>query len=492
MAKRRSDDDLVVRSASKVRAKTIRWLVPNVFALGQLTIIDGDPGLGKSLLMLDLAARLSTGRSWPDGAAAAEPAPSIYLTAEDSDDVLAARLGALGADLTRIFFHGCKDRSLDRPLSFPANIGFLDRALARTGARLVVIDPVIAFLDADILSGSDEGIRRALYPLARLAHRQQCAIILIRHLNKRAGSRSLYLGGGSIGFIAQCRSAWLVGREPGAVLPVAPNPPAAAAAPEAAAPGLSPDAADPAPLPGRCVLAQQKNNNGPLYPSLLYQIVAHASGYPTLAWLGSCPLTADELVAIPPRIAVRPRGRAIRFLKRFLAAGPALTEDIWKAGLEHDLFERTLRRAKDDLRIKDEVAWIDGSRRCFWMLEHHDLPRPAKHPGVIAFEQAIDALNKKYPPLTPLDDFERSLVPEPAEPRVADDEDHKDKPPEAAPAATQEPAVANGPEQPARPPSDLPAATETRPLGQGSEAMVSLPPPKPPPPSAGMGIWVPK
>jgi len=62
-------------SASKVRAKTIRWLVPNVFALGQLTIIDGDPGLGKSLLMLDLAARLSTGRSWPAGAAAAEPAP---------------------------------------------------------------------------------------------------------------------------------------------------------------------------------------------------------------------------------------------------------------------------------------------------------------------------------------------------------------------------------------------------------------------------------
>jgi len=141
MAKRRSDDDLVVRSASKVRAKTIRWLVPNVFALGQLTIIDGDPGLGKSLLMLDLAARLSTGRSWPDGAAAAEPTASIYLTAEDSDDVLAARLGVLGADLTRIFFYGSKDRTLDRPLSFPANIGFLDRALARTGARLVVIAP---------------------------------------------------------------------------------------------------------------------------------------------------------------------------------------------------------------------------------------------------------------------------------------------------------------------------------------------------------------
>jgi hypothetical protein len=198
------------------------------------------------------------------------------------------------------------------------------------------------------------------------------------------------------------------------------------------------------------------------------------------------------------RRAARFVGRRLPgFLKRFLAAGPALTEDIWKAGLEQDLFERTLRRAKKDLRIRDEVAWIDGSRRCFWMLEQHELPRPAerKHPDVIAFEQSIEALAKKYPPLTPLDDFERTLVPEPVEARPADDEDQKDKPQKAAPAVTEEPAVASGPQQPAQPPSDIPAAPQTRPPGQGSESV--LPPPAPvapelPPPSGGMRIWRPQ
>jgi hypothetical protein len=90
----------------------------------KLTIIDGDPGLGKSLLMLDLAARLSMGQSWPGGSAATEPANTIYLTAEDSDDVLVPRLRVLGADLNRVFFYRSKDRLLQQPLSFPPTSAF--------------------------------------------------------------------------------------------------------------------------------------------------------------------------------------------------------------------------------------------------------------------------------------------------------------------------------------------------------------------------------
>jgi hypothetical protein len=478
MPRRRSDDHLDVCTAGEVRAESIRWLVPNIFALGQLTILDGDPGLGKSLLMLDLAAKLSTGRSWPDGSNSTEPASTIYLTAEDSDDVLGRRLRALNADLTRIFFYRSKDRLLEQPLSFPANAGFLDRALTKTCARLVVIDPVIAFLDPAILSGSDEGIRRFLYPLAQLAQAHQCAVILIRHLNKRAGGRSLYRGGGSIGFVAHCRSAWLVGREPahGAV-PLVPKAPAAD--PEPATLPPSPGVFEPAPVAAACVLAQQKNNNGPLQPSLRYQIISDESGYPTLVWLGACPLTADELVALPPRTATKARGRAIRFLKRFLAAGPVTTDRIWKAGLEQDLYERTLRRAKEDLGIKDQVAWIDGIRRCFWMLEHHKLDDPSEPEELKEFQQSLDELWRKYPAFNPLDDQDAILRGDRGEPRGPQRED--EKPQEAAPVTHAEAAEENS--APQAPEPVLAPAVETPP--------VPSPTPEPLPQAWGIAIWRP-
>src|SRR5260370_27401866 len=134
------EDDLEIRPISEASPRPISWLVPGRFAFGQVAIIDGDPDLGKSLLMLDLAARLSTGRSWPDGNSAVEPAGTIYLSAEDGDeDTIRPRLQALGADLGRIFVLSCKNASLARTLSLPSPINFLDRPLPRTVARLVLI-----------------------------------------------------------------------------------------------------------------------------------------------------------------------------------------------------------------------------------------------------------------------------------------------------------------------------------------------------------------
>src|SRR5260370_30781291 len=180
------EDDLEIRPISEASPRPISWLVPGRFAFGQVAIIDGDPDLGKSLLMLDLAARLSTGPSWPAGDSPVEPAGTIYLSGEDGDeDTIRPRLQALGADLGRTFLLFCKNTSLQRTFSLPSHIDFLDRALTRTGARLVVIDPVVAFLDRGILTASDESIPRALPPLPRLAQKHQCAIILIPHLNTK-------------------------------------------------------------------------------------------------------------------------------------------------------------------------------------------------------------------------------------------------------------------------------------------------------------------
>ncbi len=344
--------------------------------------------------MLDLAARLSTGRSWPDGNSAVEPAGTIYLSAEDGDeDTIRPRLQALGADLGRIFVLSCKNASLARTLSLPSHINFLDRALTRTGARLVVIDPVVAFLDRGILSASDESIRRALAPLARLAQKHQCVIILIRHLNKKAGSRSMYRGGGSIGLVAQCRSGWLVGLEPqkhnGNLL-----------------------AAADSPAGKRCVLAQIKNNNAPLQPSLLYEIVPHESGYPTIRWLGPCAHDAEDLVSKPAEIILGPRFRACQFLKNFLADGPRSTNDIWDAGFQEQLYERTLRRARKDANVTAKIVWIDGKRQCYWLLPGQHVPSSATSKSQKAntddLDRFLDNYRRMYQSRTPLDHDEDS------------------------------------------------------------------------------------
>jgi len=395
-------EDPVFRPAGQLRGRSISWLVPRRFALGQLALIDGDPDLGKSCIMLDLAARLSTGRGWPDGNAPMQPAAAIYLSAEDgAEDTVVPRLQAAGADLNRVFVACSNDPLHQRRLTFPSDINVLDRALALTGARLVVIDPIIAFLDRNISSASDESIRRALYALARLAQTRNCLIILIRHLNKRLGLRALYRGGGSIGFAAHCRSAWLVGAAPGNQSGGARGEGRGSQAEGSPlGPRLLPLAPGPSPLDvKRCVLAQGKNNNAGRQPSLLYELVPHASGYPVVRWLGTCSWSAEDLVARPSRrTTAGARRRARDFLKEFLRDGPRRTQEIWDAAFELDFSERTLSRARKDAKIESRVVWAAGIYCCYWLLPGHKLP------PLDVLRTQIDGLMQQSP-LDQIDEF---------------------------------------------------------------------------------------
>src|SRR5215831_1659757 len=148
--------------ASQIVACPVDWLWPGRLPLGKLAILDGDPGVGKSLVTLDLCARLSTGRPFPDGSSGPGPSNSIVLDGEDNaDDTVRPRLQALAADLERVFV---LDRAtLDgQPRCFPAVLDDLDQALARTGACLLVINPIIAFLGPNIQSNSEQSIRQVL------------------------------------------------------------------------------------------------------------------------------------------------------------------------------------------------------------------------------------------------------------------------------------------------------------------------------------------
>src|SRR5439155_10848615 len=133
----------------------------------------------------------STGRPFPDGTPSPGPATSLIFNAEDgAADTILPRLRALGADLDRVLVAPRGDSSA--ALALPGDLGPLDDLVSQTGARFVVLDPVVAFLQASVLSASDQSVRRALAPLADLAERRQCAIEMVRHLNKKGGGKALY------------------------------------------------------------------------------------------------------------------------------------------------------------------------------------------------------------------------------------------------------------------------------------------------------------
>ena len=255
---------------SDMHSQAIQWLWQGWLALGKLAILEGDPGLGKSLVTLDLCARLTTGRTWPDAAAespkndpktgttpnmgtdplaskslspcSGTPCNVVILNAEDNmQDTVRPRLQALGGDSERVFhLAGVVDRKGEESIRFPAHALALRDLVQQTQAKLVVIDPFVSFLDRSVYAYLEQSVRGVLGLLKELAEEQQCAILLVRHLNKSDRQHALYRGGASIGFLAAVRCVWLV-------------------------------AADPQ-QPGRRVLAQLKNNLGALAPSLSFEI----------------------------------------------------------------------------------------------------------------------------------------------------------------------------------------------------------------------------
>jgi hypothetical protein len=369
--------DLLVEAVSQLTPEPLQWLWTGRLAFGKPALIDGDPDQGKSLVALDLCARLSAGRPLPDGSAGHAPSPCLLLQAEDgARDTVRPRLEALGADMDRIFVPRGPD-GVGARFRFPADLDRLDGALTQTGARLLVLDPLMAFFDASVMVPSDAGVRRALDPLAALAARHRCALLLIRHLAKWGGRRALYRGGGSIGIAACCRSVWLIGREPHAA--------------------------------GRRVLAQVKNNLAGPQPSLAYEIVPHAGGPPTLSWLGPSRWAADQLLDAADARPTPERDHAREFVAAFLKEGPRTSREVWAAAREHDLARNTLRRAAGELRVRFRRRWRQGVQVTYWLLPGQELP-PGAPPADEQDELSrfFEEQEKKYPRPCPLDDEEQT------------------------------------------------------------------------------------
>lgn len=235
----------------------IEWLWPGRIPLGMVTIFDGDPGLGKSTILIDLAARGSVGGTTPTGDALSL-FDTLVLTSEDDPAItLRPRLDLAGGDPRRVHV---------RPsLTLPEQAEELEQLVAAYRARLVYLDPIVEYLGEDVKTASDHAVRRALRPLVEIARRQRCAIVAVRHLNKQGGLAAIYRGGGSIGFGGLARSVLAVGRDP--------------------------DDED------RCVLASVKINVAQRPPSLTYQLTASGPYEPArVEWLGESEHSAEALI----------------------------------------------------------------------------------------------------------------------------------------------------------------------------------------------------
>ena len=200
-------EEMNIRYFSSVAAKKVDWLWYPYIPCGRITIVQGDPGDGKTTFVLNIAALLSTGQAMPASDIPVPPQSVIYQSTEDGlADTVKPRLIDAGADCSRIaFIDDLKERlTLDD--------GRIEYSVIKTEAKMLVLDPLQAFIgkDSDLHRAND--IRPLLHKLSDVAERTNCAIVIIGHMNKAAGAKGLYRGLGSIDITAAARSVLLVGR----------------------------------------------------------------------------------------------------------------------------------------------------------------------------------------------------------------------------------------------------------------------------------------
>ncbi|MGH2497250.1 MAG: AAA family ATPase [Ktedonobacteraceae bacterium] len=285
---------------SEFETQEVSWLWEKRIPLGKITILDGDPGMGKSLLAINVAARVSTGQSMPDGTQGKQGGVILVAPEDGASDTLRPRLEAAGGDPSCVLLlntiEGLDTKKMkvnDRPFSLTHDLEILEAAIKRTKAILVVLDPLMAVLGHNIDSSRDQDVREIFTPLTQLAECTNCAVLIIRHLNKGASKNALYRGAGSIGIIAAARTGLIIARDPYEE--------------------------------NRRTLATIKNNLSRAASNLSYQVVENESGIPYIQWLGENNYTLPALLEGGTNISIE-RHKILQVLKD--AKGPLSPQEI--------------------------------------------------------------------------------------------------------------------------------------------------------------------
>jgi putative DNA primase/helicase len=337
-----------------IKPVSIEWLWPKWVAIGKVSVLAGEGGLGKSTILCDLAARTTTGDRWPDGAAASPAGGVIIFAAEDDlGDTLAPRLLAAGADMARVFvIRSVRDQKLmRRGFNLQADLERLEAEIRkRDNIRLIIIDPVSSYLGS-VDSHKNADVRAVLEPLGEMAARMRVAIICNNHFSKGAGSANSRVIG-SVAFVNQARAAFIV----------------------------TPDGEDRT----RMLLIPSKMNIAPIRHGLAYRIegcLIHSEGSEIVAsriMYESAPVTisADQALAALSCNGENKSDKyeAVEFLKVALKEGPKSAKEVKKDASDAGISLKSLRSAREALRIKPEKAGFEGG----WVWKLPKMPSEAE------------------------------------------------------------------------------------------------------------------
>jgi len=325
-----------------VAAEEVTWLWPGRIPFGKVTLLVGDPGLGKSFVSLYLASRLSTGSPLQGETEKPPKITTLLLSAEDDlADTIRPRLNQMDADVTRIFaFKGViekdkDERDIERMVRLDTDLTALEQQVVETGARFVVVDPINAYMGKTD-GNQDIDLRRVLNPLAMIASRHKVAILVVTHSNKRSEGNKLHRVMGSLAYVGLARSVLAVGADPDA--------------------------------PGRCNMVQIKNNLAAQAGGLGYRIIQ-----------GEVVWDSDPVSLTPDTVfdgATGARGKpeadektkSVDFLRNLLANGEVYSKDVYAEADAVGLSKRTVDRAKVEMNVKMRREGFGTGGKWYWSL----------------------------------------------------------------------------------------------------------------------------
>lgn len=323
-----------------VKKERVSWRSRGRIARGKLHTLEGDPGLGKSTLLTEWAARVSRGDALPDGEPQLERGVVMICAEDDPGDTIRPRFEAAGGDVDQVVilrdvpYAGDDGEIYMRMFELPGDAELLEQVIVERNVGMVFLDPFALFMADDLSENSNKDVRKCLTPLEMIAQRTGASIIAVRHLNKGGGTNAIYRGGGSIGILAAARLGLLL-------------------------------AEDPRDKEIKC-LARVKGNLGRDPRTLQFRLVDVPNDeVAKVEWLGYSDLSADELLMgkVVGTEQLDEWDTATEWLKDYLSNGPVPNKHLARDATAEKISKDALQKAKSRLRTKQKKEGFGGQ----WM-----------------------------------------------------------------------------------------------------------------------------
>lgn len=354
-----------------VERRKPQWWWRGLLLVGKLHLLEGDPDVGKSLVMIDIAARISCGDAMPDGSGGKSPRNVLFMICEDGiADTLGPRLDAAGADSSRIFVlrNVADGKGRTRLPSLAADLGVLRSIIVEHAIALVIVEPVKVFMGRGTDDNSEAEVSDVLGPLIDLAEETGATFLLLRHWTKSEGRKAIHRGGGSIAWTSRVRGELAVARDPD-------------------------DEAVRVIAPAKCNLVRDEDKVAWRFRLVSWGVDPDV---PRVQWEGPCNVTADELSAPEHGEGRSKLEDAMAILRELLADADEVDAEQARVEVKRIACckDSTVDRARKLLGVTSRrVGGVGSKGRWLWRLPRsgggddlEEVPKTDTHGGVEALQ----------------------------------------------------------------------------------------------------------